>query len=171
MKKSTEITRQEILEHDRRNDELGKRFVRALAVERAALDFRLDPACIRVLAAISYFMNASIQRAWPSYHQIGEITGYSAITIEHALRRLKDAGYIFSERCSPITGGRALVHYGLAHAPIALLNDVVTAAVQEYRARLEGGTLLTHQKTIGSEGLRAAYEMELSKSLKNDDKT
>ena len=131
-----EPTRQVILEQDRLNDELGKRFVRALAVEKAALDIRLSPACIRVLAAISYFMNASTQRAWPGYQQIHEITGHDVDTIERAIKRLKEAGYIFTERRSPITGGRALVHYGLMAVHPSHIDQIITMAVMDLRRRL-----------------------------------
>lgn len=100
-------------DHDRMNAEVGFRFVRAIAVEKAALDRELTPVAIRVLAVICYFMNNTVRRAWPGYAMISEVSGYSQSSIESAVRELKSRGYLFSERRAPITGGRALVHYGL----------------------------------------------------------
>jgi hypothetical protein len=62
-------------QHDLKNAELGFRFVRALAVEKAVLDPRLAPKDIRVLAALSFHMNAKTMRAWPSYDRVSEIVG------------------------------------------------------------------------------------------------
>ena len=122
-------------EHDAINSETAFRFIRAIAVERAALDQSLDPSCIRVLAAISYFMHSETRRAWPGYERISEITGYSADRIERAIKRLKLAGYIFSDRRSPISGGRALVHYGLNGIRPRDIDDMVTAAILAMRAK------------------------------------
>jgi hypothetical protein len=120
-------------EHDVVNNEVGFRFVRALAVEKAVLDPRLKPSDSKVLAAISYFMNGRTKRAWPSYERIAEITGYSEDGIDRSIRNLKRAGYLFTERKAPITGGRALVHYGLSTVRLTDLNEMVTAAVIELR--------------------------------------
>lgn len=124
-------------EHDAINSETAFRFIRAIAVEKAALDQSLDPACIRVLAALSYFMHSDTRRAWPGYERISEITGYSYDTIERAIKRLKAKGYIFSERRSPISGGRALVHYGLNGIRPRDIDDMVTAAIMAMRANAD----------------------------------
>lgn len=146
----------QIAEHDRANDELGFRFVKGLAIEKAALDRRLDPSCIRVLAAIAYFMRATHKRAWPGYIQLREITGYSEDRIARAITRLKEVGYIFTERKAPPNGGRALVHYGLVTVRPSHIEDLVTAAVEEFRRnRLTPAKTtrseLTQAKTPGSE--------------------
>ena len=120
-------------QHDAINNEVGFRFVRALAVEKAVLETRLKPSDSKVLAAISYFMNGQTKRAWPSYERIAEITGYSEDGIDRSIRNLKRAGYLFTERKAPITGGRALVHYGLSAVRLTDLNEMVTAAVIELR--------------------------------------
>ncbi|MEQ1710313.1 MAG: helix-turn-helix domain-containing protein [Hyphomicrobium sp.] len=119
--------------HDDANAALGFRFVRALAVEKAALDRDLPHACVRVIAAICYFMNGRNRRAWPSYARISEVTGYSTDTIERAIRQLRDGGYLFTERRSPITGGRALVHYGLGTIEPADIDRMIAAAVDALR--------------------------------------
>ncbi|PPC84974.1 MAG: hypothetical protein CTY31_12295 [Hyphomicrobium sp.] len=124
-------------EHDAINSETAFRFIRAIAVEKAALDQNLDPSCIRVLAAISYFMHSGTRRAWPGYERIAEITGYSFDRIERAIKRLKCAGYIFSQRRSPISGGRALVHYGLNGIRPRDVDDMVTAAILAMRGNAE----------------------------------
>ncbi len=142
-------------EHDQKNAELGFRFVRALAVEKAALDSRLKPAAVRVLAAISFFMNNQVRRAWPSYARIAELTGYSPTSIEGAIRDLKAAGYVFTERKAPITGGRALVHYGLCSIEPSDIGEMVAAAVAELRRQQADPTKNswvkpTQDKTNGS---------------------
>ena len=144
---------------DEVNGELGFRFVRALAVEKAALDANLSPAAVRVLAAILYFMNNTTKRAWPSYERIHEITGYSRDTIERAIRQLIGSGYLFRERKAPITGGRALVHYGLRALHPSHIDRMISAAVQEFRRQRpapeadpvkNSGVGLTQGKTAGS---------------------
>lgn len=143
--------------HDVPNAALGFRFVRALAVEKAVLDPRLTPKEIRVLAAISYHMNARIMRAWPSYKRISEIVGYTHETIERAIKNLIDCGYLFRERRAPITGGRALVHYGLKSMTFDDIEVVITAAVEHLRSTSEharsGRSRLTPLKTQGSGAL------------------
>lgn len=120
-------------QHDFQNAELGFRFIRALAVEKAALDRELPRACTFILAAISYFMNSQTKRAWPSYQTIAELTGYSEDVIDRSIRELKRAGYIFTERKAPITGGRALVHYGLGAIHPRDIDQMIAAAVEELR--------------------------------------
>lgn len=121
---------------DRANAALGFRFVRALAVEKAVLDPRLSGAAVKVLAAISYFMDSSSQRAWPSWATIQEVAGISERTMTEALQSLKAHGYVFTERRAPIGGGRAIVHYALGEVRIGDLDAVVTAAVTAYRDAL-----------------------------------
>ena len=125
-------------EHDAANAAVGFRFVRALAVEKAALDRELPPACTRVLAALSYFMNDKTKRAWPSYRTIADLTGYGQDTIDRTIRQLKSAGYLFTERRAPIAGGRALVHYGLGAIQPQDIQDMVAAAIKELRRRESG---------------------------------
>ena len=141
------------------NGALGFRFVRALAVEKAALDANLLPAAVRVLAAILYFMNNTTKRAWPSYERIHEITGYSRDTIERAIRQLIGSGYLFRERNAPITGGRALVHYGLRALHPSHIDRMISAAVEEFRRQRpapeadpvkNSGVRLTQGNTAGS---------------------
>ncbi|HML28722.1 MAG TPA: helix-turn-helix domain-containing protein, partial [Hyphomicrobium sp.] len=105
------------------------RFARALAVEKAVLDPRLAPKDIRVLAAIAYHMNEKTRRAWPSYERISQIVGYTPEVIERAIKILLVCGYIFRDRHAPITGGRAVVHYGLGAVGFDDIEEVVTAAV------------------------------------------
>ena len=124
-------------QHDAVNAALGFRFIRALAVEKAALDRTLSPACVRILAGISYFMNSQIKRAWPSYKRISEITGYSEDVIDKSIRRLKVAGYLFTERRAPVTGGRALVHYGLAALHPSDIDSMISDAVSKLRRNAE----------------------------------
>ncbi len=131
-----DLSPQEREEHDRANSELGARFVRALAAEKAINDKRLDPASLRVFGAILYHMNSASQRAWPGYRKIGEITGYSDVAIERSIRQLKAAGYIFAQRRAPVSGGRAIVHYGLQRVRPSDIDEIVTAAVTEYRRTL-----------------------------------
>jgi hypothetical protein len=119
--------------HDAQNAELGFRFIRALAVEKAALDRDLPRACTFILAAISYFMNSQTKRAWPGYQTIADLTGYSEDVIDKSVRELKRAGYLFTERKSPITGGRALVHYGLGAIHPRDIDQMIAAAVEELR--------------------------------------
>ena len=144
---------------DEVNGALGFWFVRALAVEKAALDANLLPAAVRVLAAILYFMNNTTKRAWPSYERIHEITGYSRDTIERAIRQLIGSGYLFRERNAPITGGRALVHYGLRALHPSHIDRMISAAVEEFRRQrpapeadpvINSGVGLTQGKTAGS---------------------
>ena len=144
---------------DEVNGELGFRFVRALAVEKAALDANLSPAAVRVLAAILYFMNNTTKRAWPSYERIHEITGYSRDTIERAIRQLIGSGYLFRERKAPITGGRALVHYGLRALHPSHIDRMISVAVEEFRRQRpapeadpvkNSGVRLTQGNTAGS---------------------
>ena len=53
------VTATRFLDDDAANAALGFRFVRALAVERAALDPTLPKACTFVLAAITYHMKCA----------------------------------------------------------------------------------------------------------------
>lgn len=145
---------------DEANDARGFRSIRALAVEKAALDTSLRPSSVRVLAVLGYFMNSSCKRAWPGYDRIREVSGYSTETIERSIRELIDAGYIFTERKSPITGGRALVHYGLKAIEPKHIDEMITAAVNELRRRGDGrnadpvqnnGVKMTPYKKQGSQ--------------------
>lgn len=122
-------------EHDAANAELSFRFVRALAVEKAALDRTLLPSCTFILAAITHHMNAQTKRAWPGYQAIAALTGYSEDVIDKSIRALKRAGYLFTERRAPVTGGRALVHYGLGSIHPSDIDEMITAAVEELRRR------------------------------------
>ena len=146
-------------EYDAANAVTGFRFVRALAVEKAALDPGLSPKCVFVLAAISYFMNSTTGRAWPGYRRIAELTGYGVDSIERAIRELKAANYLFTERKAPPTGGRALVQYGLG--PIypndidEMLTAAVTAAVDEIQRR-ERGNFDPGKKPGARDGLTPA---------------
>lgn len=137
-------------EHDAANVSAGFRFIRALAVEKAALDQGLPHSCVRVLAAISYFMNSQTQRAWPGYDRIAEITGYSKDVIERSIRELKKANYLHSERrarfdalASP-NDRRALVHYGLCAVAPTDLDALVTDAVMKFRAARTAITAPSH---------------------------
>lgn len=120
-------------EHDAANNALGRRFVRALAAEKALLDHSLPASAPFVLAAIMYHQNESIGRAYPSYAKIQEITGYSSRTIETAILALKAGGYIFTERRAPFPGRRALTLYGLCQVRMIDIDAVVTAAVNEIK--------------------------------------
>lgn len=126
--------------HDGKNEALSFRFLRAIAVEKAALDRDLPRACTFILAAILHFMNSQAERAWPSYQKIAELTGYSEDVIDKSIRKLKRAGYIFTERRSPITGGRALVHYGLRAVHPRDIDQMIAAAVAELRSRASNKT-------------------------------
>lgn len=142
-------------QHDAANAALGFRFIRALAVEKAVFDPRLKPKDIRTLAALSYFMNSQTMRAWPSYERISEITGYTHEAIERGIKNLIACGYIFRERRAPITGGRALVHYGLRAVSFQDIDDIIAAAVAQIRANTESGksgrSRLTPPKKQGPE--------------------
>lgn len=123
------IAAKERAQHDAANAATGFRFVRALAVEKAALDRGLSSKCVFVLAAISHFMNSTTGRAWPSYRRIAELTGYSEDSIERAIRELKATNYLFTERKAPPTGGRAVVQYGLGAICPNDIDEMLTAAV------------------------------------------
>lgn len=116
------------------NDETGFRFVRTLAVYKAALDRRLTLGDIRVLAAISYFMNSKIKRAWPSYSSLAEVANVSEISVRRAITKLKALGYIFSERLAPVGGGRALTHYGLKTTRPSDIEAMISDAVKSLTA-------------------------------------
>ncbi len=73
---------------DRANVETGFRLARSLALQNAALDQRLQPACVRVMAALSYFMNDKTMRAWPGYDLIAVGTGYTYYVIDSTIRKL-----------------------------------------------------------------------------------
>ncbi len=122
-------------DHDRANAALGFRFVRALAVEKAALDRNISHSAVRVLATISYFLNSETGRAWPGFGIIADVSGLCTKTIQRSIAELKAAGFLFTERRSPITGGRALVHYGLTEVRMADIDEAVTAAVETLKAK------------------------------------
>ena len=103
-------------------------------------------------------MNNTTKRAWPSYERIHEITGYSRDTIERAIRQLIGSGYLFRERKAPITGGRALVHYGLRALHPSRIDRMISAAVEEFRRQrpapeadpvINSGVGLTREKQRG----------------------
>jgi hypothetical protein len=125
--------------HDTANTAIGFRFVRALAVEKAALDPRLAPSEVRVLAAISYFMNSITMRAWPSYRTISEIVGYTDDVIERAIKNLIAYRYIFREphRRAPAPGMRAVIHYGLHAVSFDDIEAVIAAAVAQIKKNEE----------------------------------
>lgn len=123
-------------EDDRINDETGFRFVRALASQKASLDRRLTLADIRVLGALSYFMNTGTRRAWPSYKLLAELTGLAEVSVRRSITSLKENGYIFTERKARRPGERAISHYGLRGIKSEDLDALVTAAVGEIRQRL-----------------------------------
>ena len=134
------MTATTFLDHDAANAALGFRFVRALAVEKAALDRGLSKSCTFILAAISSHMNAQCRRAWPGYQTIAQMTGYSEDVIDKSIRELERAGYIFRERKAPITGGRALVHYGLQEIRLDNYQRVITDVVLEMRRSSDPAT-------------------------------
>lgn len=138
------LSREECAIHDKANAELGCRFVRALAVEKATLDPARQFAEVKVLAAISYFMNTTKQRSWPSYAQIAEVTGYGEISIKRAIASLESAGYIFRERRAISAGSRAVVQYGLKAFSPTDIDDMVTAAVNEFRRAHEKSDRIIH---------------------------
>ena len=135
-------------QHDEVNAALGFRFLRALAVEKAALDQSLPPACVRILAAISYFMNSQTKRAWPGYDRLAEISGYSTEVIDKSIRLLKKSGYIFTERKAPPAGGRALVHYGLAALHLSDVDQMISAAISKLRQEAEAKPKPTSPRQI-----------------------
>lgn len=124
-------------DHDKANREMGHRFVRALSVEKAALDHRIGIAEIKTLAAITYCMSDDDQRAFPSYITLSDLTGYSEWSIEQAIRRLREFGYIFTERRQTERGGRALVHYGLTALRLEDRDEVLGAAIKALRMVIE----------------------------------
>lgn len=122
-------------EIDRANVATGFRLARSLALQNAALDNRLTPACVRVMAAISYFMNDQTMRAWPGYDLLAEVTGYTYDVIDRSIRKLKATGYLRTKRHAPITGGRALVHYGYGRIDPEFLDKLIADAVAKIRER------------------------------------
>ncbi|MBS0252608.1 MAG: hypothetical protein JSR78_16250 [Proteobacteria bacterium] len=127
--------RQSLDEIDEANVRTGFRLARSLALQNAALDNRLTPACVRVLAAISYFMNDRIMRAWPGYDLLAEVTGYTYDVIDRSIRKLKATGYLRTKRHAPITGGRALVHYGYGRIDPEFLDNLIADAVAKIKER------------------------------------
>lgn len=143
-------------EIDRANIETGFRLARSLALQNAALDPRLPPACVRVMAALGYFMNDKTMRAWPSYELLAEVTGYTHDVIDRAIRKLKATGYLRTRRHAPITGGRALVHYGYGRIDAEFLDRLIADAVAQIKARKADtdknvGVSLTQTKKSGSD--------------------
>lgn len=143
-------------EIDRANIETGFRLARSLALQNAALDPRLPPACVRVMAALGYFMNDKTMRAWPSYELLAEVTGYTHDVIDRAIRKLKATGYLRTRRHAPITGGRALVHYGYGRIDAEFLDRLIADAVAQIKARKADtdknvGVSLTPTKKSGSD--------------------
>ena len=126
-----------------------------MAVHKAALDRRLALADIRVLAAISYFMNGKIKRAWPSYCSLAEVADVSEIWVRRAITRLKALGYIFKEHHAPIGGGRALTHYGLKAVRPPDIEAIIPDAVNS----------LTASRTMQSENANAAASSDMQSEL------
>jgi len=122
-------------EIDEANVRTGFRLARSLALQNAALDKRLPPVCVRVMAAISYFMNDTTMRAWPGYDLLAEVTGYTYDVIDRSIRKLKATGYLRTKRHAPITGGRALVHYGYGRIDPEFLDNLIADAVAKIRER------------------------------------
>ena len=77
---------------DAANIATGFRLARTLALHNAVLDNRLPPSCHRVLAAISYFMNDTTMRAWPSYALLAEVTDYTEDVSNEIYRREQGDG-------------------------------------------------------------------------------
>lgn len=103
-------------------------------MQKAALDRRLTFADIRVLAALSYFMNDKSKRAWPSYSRLAAVAGVSEISVRRAITRLKANSYIFTDRHAPISGGRAITHYGLKAIHPADIEAMISDAVKSLAA-------------------------------------
>lgn len=153
---------QSLDEIDRANIETGFRLARSLALQNAALDQRLPPACVRLMAAITYFMNDKIMRAWPSYKLLAEVTGYTEDVIDRSIRKLKTTGYLRTARHRPITGGRALVHYGYGKIDPGFLDQLIEDAVAKIKLRKADSdqkvrVTLTPTKKSGSAGLTPTF--------------
>jgi hypothetical protein len=87
------------------------------------------------MAALSYFMNDKTMRAWPGYDLLAEVTGDSEDTIDRSIRKLKATSYLRTARHAPITGGRALVHYGYGKIDPGFLDNLIEDAVAKIKAR------------------------------------
>lgn len=153
---------QSLDEIDRANVETGFRLARSLALQNAALDQRLPPACVRIMAAISYFMNDKTMRAWPSYDLLAEVTGYTYDVIDRSIRKLKVAGYLRTKRHAPITGGRALVHYAYGRINAEFLDKLIADAVARIKERKSDSdqkvrVSATQIKKSGSESLTPTF--------------
>ncbi|CCB64064.1 hypothetical protein [Hyphomicrobium sp. MC1] len=133
--KQASDVRHSLDEIDEANVRTGFRLARSLALQNAALDNRLPPACVRVMAALSYFMNDKTMRAWPGYDLLAEVTGYTYDVIDRSIRKLKATGYLRTKRHAPITGGRALVHYGYGRIDPEFLDHLIADAVAKINER------------------------------------
>jgi hypothetical protein len=114
------------------------------------------------MAAISYFMNDKTMRAWPSYDLLAEVTGYTKDVIDRSIRKLKTTGYLRTQRHAPITGGRALVHYGYGKIDPGFLDQLIADAVAKIKAqKADYGQKVrvrpTPTKKSGSESLTPTF--------------
>lgn len=118
-----------------RFDLVGYLLVRHETLIRAAVDDRIDRACLKVLAILITTMNRETRTSWAGREHIAECTGMTAKSVSNYIYQLKCLGYIVSERRqTPQANNRVLMHYTLSK----LSPDEIEAAIDNAISSIRG---------------------------------
>lgn len=98
-----------------RFDLVGYLLVRHETLMRAAMDDRIDRACLKVLGMLIATMNRETRTSWAGREYISDCIGLTPKSISNYIYQLKGLGYIVAERRqTPQAGNRVLMHYTLS---------------------------------------------------------
>lgn len=138
-----------------RFDLVGYLLVRHETLIRAAVDDRIDRACLKVLAMLIATMNRETRTSWAGREFIADATGISVKSVSNYIYQLKCLGYVVAERRqTPQANNRVLMHYTLSKLSPEEIETAIDNAISSIRGDRVSVVQFPPQRELNPESSR-----------------
>lgn len=138
-----------------RFDLVGYLLVRHETLMRAAMDDRIDRACLKVLGMLIATMNRETRTSWAGREYISECIGLTPKSISNYIYQLKGLGYIVAERRqTPQANNRVLMHYTLSKLSPEEIETAIETAISSIKGERNAVVKFPSQRELKTESSR-----------------